>query len=133
MEVTANKGKVNQHWKIMPSQPYVNQYLIISEPNGPAAKIHDQCPNSGYATPHSFPFTATTKQVTETSYYLPTSKTEATFDAFYYDADHKEATVLQATVSPSHTVKAKGLQWLQEVGVKRACYVAILNRTTRGI
>jgi len=32
---------------------------------------------------------------------------------------------LQATVSPSHTVKAKDIQWLQEVGVKRACYVAI--------
>ncbi|KAI9461474.1 hypothetical protein HD554DRAFT_1512167 [Boletus coccyginus] len=127
MEVSSNKGKVNQHWKIMPSKPYVDQYLIIGDPAKPIVKICDTCPDDAivHDTFSSFPFNANIKEVTKTGYYLPTSTTEATFDAFYYDADLKEATVLQATVSPGHTVKAKDLQQLQEVGVQSAHYVAI--------
>ncbi|KAI9461460.1 hypothetical protein HD554DRAFT_2316550 [Boletus coccyginus] len=127
MEVSSNKGKVNQHWKIMPSKPYVDQYLIVGDPAKPIVKICDTCPDDAivHDTFSSFPFNANIKEVTKTGYYLPTSTTEATFDAFYYDADLKEATVLQATVSPGHTVKAKDLWQLQEVGVQSAHYVAI--------
>ncbi|KAI9462947.1 hypothetical protein HD554DRAFT_2316226 [Boletus coccyginus] len=127
MELSPMKGKVNQHWKIVPSKSYVDQYLVVGDPTKPIVKICDTCPNDGtvYDTFSPFPFNATTKKLTETGYYLPTSTTEATFDAFYYDADLKEATVLQATVSPVHTMKAKGLQRLQEVGVESVCYVAV--------
>ncbi|KAI9464383.1 hypothetical protein HD554DRAFT_1269970 [Boletus coccyginus] len=127
MEVLSNKGKVNQHWKIVPSKSYVDQYLVVGDPAKPIVKICDTHPNDAivHDTFSSFPFNANIKEVTKTGYYLPTSTTEATFDAFYYDADLKEATVLQATVSPGHTVKAKGLQQLQEVGVQSACYVTI--------
>ncbi|KAI9573908.1 hypothetical protein HD554DRAFT_2166732 [Boletus coccyginus] len=132
MEISLGTGKVNQHWKIIPSSPHVEQYLIVGDPTKPIVKICDTHPNDSdaivYDTFSTFPFNATIKKVTETGYYLPTSATEATFDAFYYDADLKEATVLQATVSSCHTVKVKGLQWLQEVGVESAHYVAITGQ-----
>ncbi|KAI9568403.1 hypothetical protein HD554DRAFT_2099941 [Boletus coccyginus] len=123
------KALAGQLWDsvIVPSKPYVDQYLVIGDPAKPIVKICDTCPDDGivYDSFSSFPFNANIKEVTKTGYYLPTSTAEATFDAFYYDADLKKATVLQATISSGHTVKAKGLQQLQEVGVQSACYVAI--------
>lgn len=49
------------------------------------------------------------------AYYFPYSKTEATFNLFYYDAESQQATLIQLTIS-------NATQAIQR-GVKGACFV----------
>jgi len=60
-------------------------------------------------------------------FYCPTSKNQATFDYLIYDPKDKHAWVFQVTVSPSHTVKEKGIKELLDRGVKKISYVAITS------
>ncbi|KAH8118695.1 hypothetical protein DFH11DRAFT_1723554 [Phellopilus nigrolimitatus] len=58
--------------------------------------------------------------------YCPSSRNQATFDAFVYEAQEKRATVFQATVgSSSHAVKEEGLDWLERLGVETFRFVAV--------
>lgn len=60
-------------------------------------------------------------------FYCPTSKIQATFDYLVYDPKDEHAWVFQVTVSPSHTVKEKGIKELLDLGVKKISYVAITS------
>ncbi|KAH8111657.1 hypothetical protein DFH11DRAFT_592738 [Phellopilus nigrolimitatus] len=58
--------------------------------------------------------------------YCPSSRNQATFDAFFYEAQGKRATVFQATVgSSSHVFKEEALDWLEKLGVKTFRFVAV--------
>jgi len=127
MEMSQQPGKHNQHWKIWPSSTYVDKYLIVGHPNYPPVLISGRCPPNDVVfqcpTIRTLPPTGTVTLYT--GYYTPTSVTEATFDSFYYEADEGQAMVLQFTVSNHHSMKKKGLKWLQDLGVKSVCYVAV--------
>lgn len=124
MEKSQNQGRINQHWKIKASSTYNDTYLIADHPHilisniPPAKNTTSQRLNVLF-----FPSNSPVELVT--SYYLPASKTEETFDSFYYDARLKKAIVLQVTTSNSHSMKAGGLKRLKDLGVKNISYVAV--------
>jgi hypothetical protein len=64
-------------------------------------------------------------------YYCPTSHNQETLDAFLYEEASKRVTILQATVSPTHSVKVMGLLWLQGLGVKSFRYIAVTPPDTQ--
>lgn len=127
MEKSPRAGIKNQHWKIDPSSTRVDKYLIIGHPNHPLVSISSNPPDENVEYKHfkTFNFPPTNPNTLRTGYYLPTSATQATFDSFYYDANQKKATILQLTVSNMHTVNVKGLEQLQNFGVKSICYIAV--------
>ena len=61
--------------------------------------------------------------------YCPTSKIQATFDYLVYEPEDKHAWIFQVTVSPSHSVKEKGIENLLERNVKKITYIAITSDT----
>ena len=124
MEKSQNRGRINQLWKLKASSTYNDTYLIANHPDilisniPPAKNTTSQRLNVLF-----FPSNSSVKLVT--GYYLPASKTEETFDSFYYDARLKKAIVLQVTTSSSHSMKAGGLKRLKDLGVKKISYVAV--------
>ncbi|KAF7365111.1 Carboxylic ester hydrolase [Mycena venus] len=60
-----------------------------------------------------------------TAFYHPLSGSQPTFDAFFYDATTKTATIFQSTVSAEHSVKPKGIEWLRSCGAENFVYVAL--------
>jgi hypothetical protein len=125
-EKSTVQGSENVHWKIRSSSTYKDKHLTVGLPGNPFS-ISDTPPaeNATFDPiginlfPSAGPFDLVT------SYYLPISKTEATFDSFYYNANLKQATVLQFTVSKRQSMKVKGLKRLEDLGVKSVCYVAV--------
>ena len=123
MEMLPRPGKHNRQ---PPSSTYVDKYLIVGQPNHPLL-ISDTCPPEDVVfQPIKTHILPSADRVTlRTGYYLPASATEATFDSFYYEADEKQATVFQLTVSNHHPMTNKGLKWLQDLGVQSVRYVAV--------
>ena len=100
MEITPQQGPKFQHWKIHPSSAYVEKYLIVGYPGCSPVLISGKCPPKDvdfesikiYTLPSTGPVTL------YTGHYLPASANEATFDSFYYEANRKQATVLQVVL-----------------------------------
>ena len=92
------RGMKNQHWKIQPDSTYADKYLIAHQ----LVLISDTPPpeNTVFCNIATYPFPPTGQGTLHTGYYVPTLKTQATFDAFFYDTDKNQAMVLQVTVSP---------------------------------
>jgi len=110
---------------IRPSATYADKYLIVGQLNHPL-RISDTYPEDDDFQPINTHILPPTGEVTlSTGYYLPASATEATFDSFYYEAEMKQATILQLTVSKHHSMKKKGLKRLKSLGVKSVRYVAV--------
>ena len=63
--------------------------------------------------------------VLEDGFYFPITITQATFDAFIYNAETRTATVLQVTVSNRHSINNAGFEWLESLGVKKVYFVGI--------
>ena len=128
MKKSPRLGSKNRHWKIRRSWTHTNKWLIIGYPGQPPVVISEYPPKDNVfqqIQTRILPSTSTDSVVLHTGYYLPASQTEATFDSFYYEADIKQATVLQLTVSNQHSMKTKGLKRLEGLGVERVRYVAV--------
>jgi hypothetical protein len=54
------------------------------------------------------------------------SGSQKTFDAFIYESASKTATTIQVTTTKrTDSVKEGGIQWLQDLGVGKFCYIAV--------
>ena len=129
MEISPWQGAKNRHWKIKPSSTAVDKYLIVGHPDHPPVLISDERPPTDVVLQrietHRLPPTG--RITLRTGYWVPTSVTEATFDTFYYEANEKQATVLQLAVSNKHSMKIEGLKRLRDLGVESVCYVAVVS------
>ena len=126
MEMSPVRGTKNQHWKIQPDSTYADKYLIVGYAHQLVLIANTPPPeNTVFCNIATYPFPPTGQGTLRTGYYIPTLKTQATFDAFFYDADKNQAMVLQVTVSPRHSVKEKGIEQLKKWGVQSAHYVAV--------
>ncbi|KAH8100051.1 hypothetical protein BXZ70DRAFT_907635 [Cristinia sonorae] len=86
-------------------------------------------PTSGSDSPlPRIPYEVNTLVELVSGYYEPNSRSRATCDPFIYDAKAARAIVFQVTVVSSHSVKAKGFQWLQKLGVREFWYVLVTSR-----
>ena len=104
----------------------MDKYLIVGYADQ-LVLISDTPPleNTVFCNIAIYPFPLTGQDTLHTGYYLPTLKTQATFNAFFYDADKNQAMVLQVTVSPMHSVTEKGFEQLKKWGVQSAHYLAV--------
>ncbi|KIM89448.1 hypothetical protein PILCRDRAFT_225820 [Piloderma croceum F 1598] len=57
-------------------------------------------------------------------YYQP-ALGQPTFDSLIYDEANLTATMLQMTVATQHDAKAKGVEWLENQGVKKFHLVTV--------
>ena len=127
MERSLYRGPKNQHWKIQPSSTHVDKYLITGHPDHLPVWVSDERPPKDVVLQRieTYLLPSTGRITLRTGYWVPDSATEATFDSFYYEANEKRVTVLQLTVSNSHSMNIKGLKRLRDLGVKSVCYVAV--------
>ena len=122
LKASRKRGRHNQHFKMDSSS--TQEYLIINGLNRPSFSISDTPPAEGVVHAkvqiNFFSSTGTIKLVD--GYYIPISSNQATSDSFYYDATHRQATILQFTTSD---MEVEGLKQLQELGVHSIRYVAV--------
>ncbi|EDR14498.1 uncharacterized protein LACBIDRAFT_321612 [Laccaria bicolor S238N-H82] len=61
--------------------------------------------------------------------YCPSIDSGPTFDGFFYNKATNTAIMLQATVGETHSVKKKGIEWLQEQAARKLklVYLAVVN------
>ena len=128
MEKSPQSDPKGCHWKIWASSTYADKYLIIGHPDHPPFLISEHPPEDTvfqHIETHILGSTPTDSVALCTGYYLPASQTDATFNSFYYEAKIKQATVLQLAVSKHHSMKIKGLKWLNDLGVESIRYIAV--------
>lgn len=122
LKISPKRGAVNWHWK---TDQHPQQLFLHISPAG--FSINDQRPASSMArsfrplVSHSFIPNETTDL--QTGYYRPAFQNQAMFDAFIYDAAAKHALLIHATVLEKHSVKVRGIEHLEELGVVTFSYL----------
>lgn len=119
----------NTIWHV-PGVPSLSQHLHIGIRGSdlitdPPAGQHLGHNTKSYLVPTALFTMDMDVNLAERFYYRPKAGNQPTFDSFVYQEKGNLAIVFQITVGKTHAVKLEGFLWLQKLGVKKICYVAV--------
>jgi hypothetical protein len=113
-----SEARVNTHWKT--PQTVSDEVQTRLHITSSSISVGDRV--SALGRPPMFEFRKEGGPLELFGFYCPTSKKQANFDFLVYDPKDKHA-----WVSPSHTVKEKGIEELLDRGVEKITYIAITS------